>query len=91
MAESDRKELEGKWQRREKNPGVCEDEAVDSHGLKARCLRALQEGQIFIATVLQDGLVISLSLSLLTSQSAQERDRTGRSLAWNNSYHSECL
>lgn len=64
---------------------------VDSHGLKARCLLALQEGQIFIATVLQDGLVISFSLGLLTSQPAQERDRMGRSLAWNKSYHSECL
>lgn len=76
---------------REKNPGVGEEEAVDSHGLKACCLLALQEGQIFIASVLQDGLVISLSLALLTSQPTQEHDRMGRSLAWNKIYHLECL
>lgn len=76
---------------REKNPGVGEEEAVDSHGLKARCLLTLQEGQIFIASELQDGLVISLSLALLPSQPAQGHDRKGRSLAWNKIYHSECL
>lgn len=65
---------------REKNPGVGEEEAVDSHGSKARCLLTLQEGQIFISE-LQDGLVISLSLALLTSQPAQGHDRMGRSLA----------
>ena len=76
---------------REKNPGLGEEEAVDSHGLKARCLLALQEGQIFIASLIQDGIVISLSLALLPSQSAQGHDRMGRSLAWNKIYHSECL
>lgn len=76
---------------REKNPGVGEEEAVDSHGSKARCLLTLQEGQIFIASELQDGLVISLSLALLPSQPAQGHDRMGRSLAWNKIYHSECL
>lgn len=38
-----------KWHQREKNPGFCENVAENSHGLKARCLVALQAGQIFIA------------------------------------------